>query len=495
MTLDEYIASPASYQPTFVVDGDTSLATWANATAGNDYERVLVTANAALASKGVNLTAAETKQIAFINDAQLTFTNTPNDLYYTANPNSSEYWIYKPKISNSGSFTGAMYSMDRLCNIHEPNITLAPTANGSGGYAGGRGGGNTSYSGVGGSGGALLYFLRDSSNIANAQITATANGGNGVAGWNGAGGGGGGSGGTIYGFSGSRHIHNAVITATANGGNGGVTSNGGNGGNGGNGKIYTFDNAYDIVDAQITAIASGSSSGTAGENHTGSGSGSGGGGGGGNTSVGGGGGYNPSGAANGGAGGAGIVALYAFHQCALVSGTITASANLTKFAPDVSPRFLTIDAPRRNQPHNVSWQFEALSTGSILYKNAILQASYDNGATYTTIYQGAATTYTNTIPANATSVMYRLYAFDGTTNLDTCQLPTEVYAVIISEPMIVGDEGDLGTFDQSFAPYAYSLAKDAEDTEEWNEAAVEERLNGTLIRNLTMAVGDEATII
>ena len=102
-----FLASPA----TFVVNSNETLAAWANHTAGNDYTSVYIASGTyTLASGGINLTAAGTKQIEGHPSSKLIFNSlTPVDgnysaaLYYTTRPTDPTYSIKNVNVVCTGA--------------------------------------------------------------------------------------------------------------------------------------------------------------------------------------------------------------------------------------------------------------------------------------------------------------------------------------------------------------------------------------------------------
>lgn len=103
----QFMSSPA----TFVVNSDETLAAWAAHTAGNDYSSVYIASGTyTLASGGINLTAAGTKQVEGHPSSKLVFEAlTPVDgnysaaLYYTSRPTDPTYNIKNVNVECTGA--------------------------------------------------------------------------------------------------------------------------------------------------------------------------------------------------------------------------------------------------------------------------------------------------------------------------------------------------------------------------------------------------------
>lgn len=103
----KFMSSPA----TFVVNSNETLAAWANHAAGNDYSSVYIASGTyTLASGGVNLTAAGTKQVEGHPSSKLVFSSlTPVDgnysaaLYYTSRPTDPTYSIKNVNVECVGA--------------------------------------------------------------------------------------------------------------------------------------------------------------------------------------------------------------------------------------------------------------------------------------------------------------------------------------------------------------------------------------------------------
>lgn len=103
----QFMSSPA----TFVVNSNETLAAWAAHTAGNDYSSVYIASGTyTLASGGINLTAAGTKQVEGHPSSKLVFEAlTPVDgnysaaLYYTSRPTDPSYNIKNVNVECTGA--------------------------------------------------------------------------------------------------------------------------------------------------------------------------------------------------------------------------------------------------------------------------------------------------------------------------------------------------------------------------------------------------------
>ncbi|MDR3347341.1 MAG: hypothetical protein LBN32_01870, partial [Helicobacteraceae bacterium] len=521
MTLNEYIEAPDNWQPTYIVNNATSLNNWLNNAGGIDYERVLVAADLS-ANNRVNLTAAGTKQIVFAGGVTLTINaNGDHGMMYDQKPESDKYWAYGIKISVTNAKVGGS-GLYNLINLYSPNVTInsggnaygiaqcegiygtvAVVANSTGnvsltntaigfydcknisaqsiqvsGHAGiGIHLDGNSYASNGGNGFAFSKCVDVS--VAN-NITIDFTGGLGSSGtWS--------EGGCGCGFAECDNIYFGSMNITVRGGSAGqrreilprdqymLRAS-----TGGSPMIATKSNNIQGGTIQANLIGG---SGRDGGSEQGT-----------------------SGTAT------------AFHACHNISADIyitfscgagnkrnyTGFNNCTrvpiasavhwqtdtpdKYTPDTEARFLSFSPAKRNQHQTIEWTYITQSTGAtLLYQNSVLQASKDS-AKWQTIYSGAATNYENLI-TNEQLIRYRVYMEAGSVADES-----EPIAVIISIPMIVGDEGDLGTFDQSFSPYTYSLAKEIDDTEIWDTAQIEERIDGVAINNHTLSIGSSATI-
>jgi hypothetical protein len=506
MTLVEYKANPESWEPTFTVATLADYTKWQDRVSGNDYERVLVSANIT-ATMGIDLTYSKTKQVVFANGVTLTLNL--NELegkcfYYQERDDDEELWLSKPKIAVTNSFaSGNVYCFQNCNNIDSPTIASATggasSINGGSVYCfqncdnidsptittatGGASSNNTSTPNINGG---SVYCFQNCDNIDSPTIT-TATGGNSLANNDARGR----TGGPVYCFQNCNNIDSPTI-ASATGGN--AAASAGQAASPG-GVVYCFHNCDNIKNPTIKKATSG----TGGDGTPGL--------------------YcfygcnnieSPT-IASATPGNSTAGTAYGFYLCCNVadpkailaaanigsymhylwSGLITnragSNAKTALFSPDFGPYQLVLsNKPIPSHPVTLSWQF-ITPAGDAVSQSAILQVSTDNGATWANIYTGINTNYTYNVPSDIDDIRFRVYstnsgyAYSGLTQFT-------------SMPVISGTDEDLGAMDASFTPYQFSVSKAPDDESDWTAAFITVTLDGKALQTFNAAIGDVKTL-
>jgi hypothetical protein len=159
------------------------------------------------------------------------------------------------------------------------------------------------------------------------------------------------------------------------------------------------------------------------------------------------------------------------------------------FYPDYGPCYLLLsDDPRPGMPVTLSWAF-ITSNGTPVSKNATLSASFDGGASWSTVYSGANTSCAYTVPSGKDGIMFRVGSGTSTGYCTTETVP------FTAAPVISGTDANLGVMADAFSPYQYSVARSSADTEEWDEAAVTVTLDGGTLQSAKAAVNIVKTVL
>ena len=111
-----------------------------------------------------------------------------------------------------------------------------------------------------------------------------------------------------------------------------------------------------------------------------------------------------------------------------------------------------------------------------------------NGEAYTVVYEGVATTYTDSITFGWNTVRYRVCAYDSV--YETSEYTTSESRTIINNPapVISGTDDNLGVKSDAFSLY-YVVTDEGED-----RVTVSEALDGRVIKSFTATLGDTNTL-
>jgi hypothetical protein len=484
---------------------------WQNRTAGGDYERVLVAADIS-DTAGIDLTYSQTKQVVF--DDGVTLTVGMNEaegrvLYRTAPvEDDDEYWLYKPAIVATNS-TGVCYGFkDIKEDIESPVIAeTAYSANTPVYLFSGCGNiyapviNNISWNNnnaihvfkgcvrvvepeiksivTGQNYSGAIHCFEDCGFVDHPVITKAAST-SGSAGSSG-------SSGSVYCFENCGTVDNPTIdsASTGNGGSGYDSNYSAGGPGGSSGSVYCFENCGTVINPTINSASTG----------TGASGGSGTGGRGGTGSTGTCYGFKncrevitPKAALAGSAGPSYMHYLWA----GLITNRAGSNAKTALFYPDYGPLSLILsEAPRPGKETTLSWQF-INPAGEAVSKTAVLQESTDGGASWKDIYKGAGTAFDYTVPASIKQIQFRVLTGTGASPTSGTAYYSEVEFALL--PVISGEDEDLGEFSAWFAPYRFTVQKNAEDAGAWAEAAVKVYIDGRQVQAYSVNPGVEKTL-
>lgn len=156
---------------------------------------------------------------------------------------------------------------------------------------------------------------------------------------------------------------------------------------------------------------------------------------------------------------------------------------LTGSVPDAPPWVKASTPAVAGKDVHLSWG-AALDIGNDLAGYA-LERKVDSGA-WTETYRGAMQEATDTVPSVGQLLLYRVKAYDAAGD-ESGYMQTENLTIIHNlPPTISGDDRDLGTMADSFAPQTYTVAD-----EDGDDVTVEVRLDGVLKNSFTAAQGTE----
>lgn len=133
----------------------------------------------------------------------------------------------------------------------------------------------------------------------------------------------------------------------------------------------------------------------------------------------------------------------------------------------------------------VTWEKAVDTDGNL--SGYCLERRYDGGA-FEQIYKGTNTAFEDTILIGWTSVQYRVKAYDTDDAESTYTVSTARTVVNNRNPVISGNDDNLGSFDSEPLRYAYTVTDEDEQ-----KVTVTEQLDDTQIRAFTVTLGNENT--